>query len=485
MTSTVDAKPVADPAGAGMAGAGVVRPAGEDAGVSVARFLAAAATVLQFVAEFDPARYDGVDATALVSSFTQIERVAVIGKSLAGVRATECRQPEAGGHPTPAHWLSDMTGDSLGDSTGVLKLGESLADHPAIDEAARKGKLSGKAARLVADAARVNPGSEDELVEAATHETFHQLRDRCLRAKAQGRSAEDAAAHRRRLHDQRHCRTWTDQDGAFCLDARLAPDAGASLLASLNARTDALFEEARREGRHESSDAYRADALVGLVTGRRGGSPVRTGATPPRAPGPGTVQPGDPEPGDSDLTDLTGDSDDPGDSHTGDSDPGPRAQVLLRVDLDALRRGSVGPGGVCEIPGVGPVSVESARELMGDAVTRLVITNGVDVTTVCHLGRSIPSALRTALVERDRSCVIPGCDVTQGLEIDHWGVAFAEGGPASLENTARLCGHHHYLRTHQGFTLTGGPGRWRWAPPARGRPPDPDDPDLALTPAAR
>ncbi len=288
-----------------MAGAGVARPEG-DGGVSVARFLSAAATVLQFVAEFDPARYDGVDAAALVSSFTRIERVASIGKSLAGVRATECRQPEAGGHPTPAHWLSDMTGDSLGDSTGVLKLGESLADHPAIDEAARKGKLSGKAARLVADAARVNPGSEDELVEAATHETFHQLRDRCLRAKAQGRSAEDAAAHRRRLHDERHCRTWTDQDGAFCLDARLAPDAGASLLASLNARTDALFEEARREGRHESSDAYRADALVGLVTGRRGGSPVRTGATPPRAPGPGTVQPGDPDL--TDLTALTGDS---------------------------------------------------------------------------------------------------------------------------------------------------------------------------------
>ena len=133
---------------------------------------------------------------------------------------------------------------------------------------------------------------------------------------------------------------------------------------------------------------------------------------------------------------------------------------------------------MCEIPGVGPVSVETARELMGDAITRLVITNGVDVTTICHLGRSIPAALRTALIERDPNCVIPGCDVAGGLEIDHWGIAFSEGGPASLDNLARLCSHHHYLRTHQGFTLTGGPGKWRWTPPARGRPP-PDDPDPA------
>ena len=101
---------------------------------------------------------------------------------------------------------------------------------------------------------------------------------------------------------------------------------------------------------------------------------------------------------------------------------------------------------------------------MGDAITRLVITNGVDVTTVCHLGRSIPAPLRTAVVDRDRRCVVPGCDSTTGLEIDHWGDS-VDGGPASLENVARLCHHHHQLRTHQGFQLLGGPGRWRWVTP--------------------
>ncbi|MGH9205628.1 MAG: HNH endonuclease signature motif containing protein, partial [Acidimicrobiales bacterium] len=107
-----------------------------------------------------------------------------------------------------------------------------------------------------------------------------------------------------------------------------------------------------------------------------------------------------------------------------------------------------------------------ARDLLGEGLCHLVITNGVDVTTVCNLGRSIPSALDVALVERDRHCVVPGCDATQRLERDHWIVSFKDGGPATLENLARLCGHHHYLRTHQGFSLHGGPGRWRWEPPA-------------------
>ena len=153
------------------------------------------------------------------------------------------------------------------------------------------------------------------------------------------------------------------------------------------------------------------------------------------------------------------------------------------MDLAALRRGSLGPGELCEIPGVGPVPLRRARELMGDSITHLVITRGVDVLTVAHLGRSIPAPLRTALVERDRTCVVPGCDVAQGLEIDHWDVPFAEGGVASMANLVRICGHHHRLRHHEGFTLSGAPGRFRWDPPGPGRPPDAAGPPDTGSPA--
>jgi hypothetical protein len=114
----------------------------------------------------------------------------------------------------------------------------------------------------------------------------------------------------------------------------------------------------------------------------------------------------------------------------------------------------------------------------------LVVTDGVDVTTVCTLGRSVPASLKAALVERDRCCVVPGCDATQHLEIDHWRIPFAEGGPASLDNLARLCRHHHTLRTHRGFTLTKEGGTWYWHPPHRGSPPGQGTTDGDEGPAA-
>ena len=60
----------------------------------------------------------------------------------------------------------------------------------------------------------------------------------------------------------------------------LAPEAGASVSAALEAETDRQFQQARTEGRFEPADAYRADAVVALLTGRgtlaRGGRKQRT-----------------------------------------------------------------------------------------------------------------------------------------------------------------------------------------------------------------
>jgi hypothetical protein len=125
----------------------------------------------------------------------------------------------------------------------------------------------------------------------------------------------------------------------------------------------------------------------------------------------------------------------------------------------------VGRGELCEVPGVGPVPVAWVREQLGEALCHLVVTDGVDVTTLYSPGRHLPLPVRAALVERDSRCVVPGCDARIGLENDHWATDFAQGGPTSLDNLARLCHHHHQLKTHRGFELTGGPGTWRWSPP--------------------
>lgn len=138
--------------------------------------------------------------------------------------------------------------------------------------------------------------------------------------------------------------------------------------------------------------------------------------------------------------------------------------VHVRVDHEALMRGHLELGEVCEIPGIGPIPVEVARRLAADSILSVLITDGVDVTSVAHAGRTIPATIRTALSERDPTCVVPGCDMREALEIDHV-TPFAGGGPTSLGNLARLCHWHHYLKTHQRYHLARVGKQWEWSPP--------------------
>jgi hypothetical protein len=64
----------------------------------------------------------------------------------------------------------------------------------------------------------------------------------------------------------RRAHEWTDPDGAYRIEARLAPDAGARFSSAWKAHTDRIFCEARRAGRREPHAAYAADALVALAS---------------------------------------------------------------------------------------------------------------------------------------------------------------------------------------------------------------------------
>ena len=125
---------------------------------------------------------------------------------------------------------------------------------------------------------------------------------------------------------------------------------------------------------------------------------------------------------------------------------------MVRVDLDALLRGHVEGDECCEIDNQGPIPVAMARDLANDSFLRVVFHQAGDIRAVHHLGRTINQQLRTALVFRDRTCVVPGCGTSFGLEIDHI-VPFAEGGPTTLDNLALLCHHHHFLKTYEGWVL--------------------------------
>ncbi len=136
----------------------------------------------------------------------------------------------------------------------------------------------------------------------------------------------------------------------------------------------------------------------------------------------------------------------------------------MLVDIQALLRGEAEAGETCEIPGVGPLPVSRLYDLAPEATWHLLVTNGKDIRAYCSATRHIPTMLRVALEARDRECVVPGCNQTQGLEIDHVH-AFGKRGPTTYENLARLSHHHHRLKTVEGWTLTYQQGEWTFEPP--------------------
>jgi hypothetical protein len=94
--------------------------------------------------------------------------------------------------------------------------------------------------------------------------------------------------------------------------------------------------------------------------------------------------------------------------------------------------------------------------------------------------RTIPPALRRALLHRDRDCRFPGCHVRigQGHHVRHW----AEGGPTTLGNLVLLCRRHHRAVHEEGYQVARGPdGALRFRQPD-GRP-LPEVPPPAAVPA--
>ncbi|MHB8680643.1 MAG: HNH endonuclease signature motif containing protein [Acidimicrobiales bacterium] len=383
-----------------------------------------------YLAGLDPARLTIAQAARLLRNFAEIQRLAAGAMLLLGPRAVEGELWLRAGHSSQASWLAEVQQVPLGEAVATLETAERLTDLEATKGALRRGKLSAAQAREIAGAASRNPGAERELLQSAQTDSFRELKDKARAAKAAARTEEQRAEIEERIRKTRFLRTWTDDEGAFRLEAKATQDVGALILSELTRRANKLFEKARKEDEWEPSPAYLLDALTDLCRSKSDSGPTNR----------------------------------------------PRADVTLFVSAEALMRGSLENDEICEIPGVGPVSLSLARNLIGDCFLKFVITKGKDIATVGHYGRTIPSHVTTALRARDRVCVVPGCGVSLGLEADHWQVPFHRGGISALENLALLCTHHHRLKTHRGWALAGGPGQWRFLKPAG----EPDEPPPRL-----
>ena len=101
------------------------------------------------------------------------------------------------------------------------------------------------------------------------------------------------------------------------------------------------------------------------------------------------------------------------------------------------------------VAGVGDVSSDRARSLLGKEATERLAARATAVRSLTHTGRAPSTAQRIALAWLDTTCKVTGCP-NQRIEIDHRNPWAAER-VTELDNLDPLCAHHHDLKTNHGW----------------------------------
>ena len=373
-----------------------------------------------FASGFEPALLSAFEAEGVMERAARVEHMAATVKALAAARVAETELWANDGDKTPAHMLAKRTGQTVSEAAQQLENARRLKDHPKTDAAARKGKLSPKQAAATTDAAAADPAAEDDLLDLAGRASLGELRDEAARRKA---AADDLDERHRRIHAERHARQWTGPEGAWKLSASGTPEAGARFMARVQPIADAIFKQARAEGRSEPLEAYLFDALMKLADEGEAAPRARSGAT----------------------------------------------KVLVRVDLETLARGRPADGEVCEIAGFGPVPVSVVEELLaqGDTFLAAVLTRGQRVTGVAHLGRHPTAAQVSGLQWLYPTCAVEGCSAP-ARQWDHredW----AKTHRTPFDGLDGYCCHHHDKKTYDGWALVEGVGKRAFVAPEDSR----------------
>ena len=335
-----------------------------------------------------------------------------------------------------AHWLNWRTGLDLGAAREKLRVAAALAELPHIAAAMACGRLSYSKVRALSRVA--SPATEARLLAVACGATAAQV-ERLVRGWRQADQAAQADGEQVRLAS-RMLSTQVDDNGMLLLRARLTPEVGAVLLRALEAALEQV--PAPAEGAEPTIAQRRADAL-GLVAE----SALAGGLDP--------------------------------------GNPGDRFQVTVHVPADTLAarepastptarchpsaETSEASAGACEpaTPAAGldagqavieqagglHLGREAARRLACDAAL-VALLHGADgeLLDVGRRTRAVPTALRRALLDRDRSqCQFPGCTSRHcdAHHVVHW----ADGGETKLANLASLCRFHHRAVHEEGFQV--------------------------------
>ena len=344
-----------------------------------------------------------------------------------------------------AHWLSWRAGMSLRTATEHLRVAHALRNLPRLTDVFAAGKISyskvraitriagSDTATLTRIAAQIAAGTSESrhtaVADPATAE--HVLLDVALCGTASHVETVVRAVRRRHTPPEnlaaRRSLTWQwDEDGSLILRARLTPDAGAALIAAIDAQIPArtpvshpgpaapedLDQRAREHEPGPATDrvaARRADALLALVS-----------SSSQQESGPGVTR-------------------------------GP-AQVIVHLDAST---------GAARLQGGPELPRSTAERLACDARVQVLLADRTG--NRMYLGRSrrlaTPAQIAALTVRDGDGCQFPGCTHTRHLHahhLRHW----LHGGRTDVDNLLLICSFHHTLIHDHSYRIRRRAGRW-------------------------
>jgi len=328
------------------------------------------------------------------------------------------------GFKSCAHWLAWRVGLQLGVAREWTRVARALGTLPRLAQALARAEISYSKIRAVTRVA--TPETEERLLAVARAGTATHV-ERIVRGwRRVDRHAEAQEAAKQ--HASRAFHVYQDEDGMWLLRGRLAPEVGALLTQALTAARERLYEERPKVTAppnladdvldDSATDAIPADDLPTMAQEQADALALLAETALHHGIDPGA--------------------------------PAERYQVVVHVESPVLA--DAAQPGQSVLDDGARVPAGTSQRLACDS-SRVVMQHDPDgrVVEVGARTRTIPPALRRALLHRDRGCRFPGCETgfVQGHHIIHW----AQGGPTTLSNLTALCRRHHRAVHEEGYRV--------------------------------
>ena len=293
-----------------------------------------------------------------------------------------------------AEWLHYRCDLSMNAAREKVRVAHALKVLPNIAASFASGDLSYSKVRAMTRVAAAH--NEDELLAFASKTTTANLEERCREIK---HGQPDSLGSAQRAFANRSLRVSRNAErGVMTFTVELPIETGELVEKALDkARDDSM---SKAEFIDSSWSARQADAMVSMASAYLSGN-------------------------------------------DGKRNPNDDYLVTIHVDQSALVNGN----------GRSSLPIESVKRLCCDG--QAVVIGEDEKGEPLNIGRktrTVPTAIKRALVARDKRCSFPGCHHTRFVDahhVEHW----SAGGETSLDNLMLLCSQHHKLVHEGGFRI--------------------------------